>query len=404
MFSRVASRLDAEINPLYKIRDELVSQEHAVLDLVSGNVNESGILYPPDVLEAALTRGARESRIYHPDSFGRRSAREAISEYYRSRGVEIPPEAMLLTPGTSIAYWYCFKLLANEGEEVLCPRPSYPLFEYIAALSGVRLVPYPLSEKRNWSIDLEALEHTVSTQTRAMVLISPHNPTGHVSSAAEIAALGEIADRHDLTIISDEVFCEFLLGSGSYARPAGGQAPLVITLNGFSKMLALPGMKLGWMGVSGQPGRVKEAMRALELISDTFLPVNEVVQAAAADILRNGAGFLQSYAAEIRDRWATTAGILENSPRVRFVRPEGGFYVALQLQNLSEESTVQKILRETRCLLHPGFFYEIDGDHLVLSFVQEKPVLTEALPRVLGMLDDLAAKANPKNIEDRKGE
>jgi alanine-synthesizing transaminase len=403
MFSRVASRLDAEINPLYKIRNELIAHGHSVLDLVSGNVNEAGILYPQEILEAALARGARETRVYHPDSFGRRSAREAVSEFYRSRGIDIPPESILLTPGTSIAYWYCFKLLANEGEEVLCPRPSYPLFDYIAALSGVRLAPYPLDEGKNWSIDLEGLEQVLSTQTRALALISPHNPTGHVSSPDEIAGLCETAARHDLAIISDEVFSEFLLGGDGLPRPAGGQAPLVITLNGFSKMLALPGIKLGWMAVTGEPARVKAAMRALELISDTFLPVNEVVQAAAADILRSGIGFLQRYSADIRDRWAVAEGFLNRSASIRFVKPEGGFYVTMELRGANEEMAAREILRETRCLVHPGFFYEIDGDHLVLSFVQEPSVLSETLPRILGVLEDLAERKRA-DFENRKGE
>jgi alanine-synthesizing transaminase len=391
MFSRVASRLDAEINPLYRIRDELIAQGHSILDLISGNVHETGIVYPQEILEAALARGARESRIYHPDSFGRRSAREAIAEFYGTRGLKLPVESILLTPGTSIAYWYCFKLLANEGEEMLCPRPSYPLFESIAALSGVRLVPYRLDEKRDWMIDLERLEHSISTQTRALVLISPHNPTGHVSSREEIAGLCDTARRHDLAIISDEVFSEFLFGGGPLPRPAVEEAPLVITLNGFSKMLALPGLKLGWMAVTGRHDRVKAAMRALELISDTFLPVNEVVQAAAADLLRNGSRFLEFYSAEIRERWEVAGELLGRSSRIRFSGPDGGFYVTLRLKDLREEPAAQQILRQTRSLVHPGFFYDIDGDHLVLSFVQERSILREAIPRVLGVLDEIAA-------------
>ena len=386
MFSQVASRLDAEVNPLYRIRDELRSQGHTILDLISGNVNESGIVFPQDALEPILIRALHDSRIYHPDSFGQKPARQAVSQYYQKQGFEVPPENIVLTPGTSIAYWYCFKLLANDGDEILCPRPSYPLFDYIAALSGVRLVPYRLDEQKSWAIDLDSLEKSISTRTRALVLISPHNPTGHLSSAEEIAALAEIAARHELAIINDEVFSEFLHGAEALSRPAD-PAPVVITLNGFSKMFALPGMKLGWMALSGQNDRIKQALRALELISDTFLPVNEIVQAAVPDIFRSGETFLREYSWEIKARWKDAERILRQSRHVCFVPPGGGYYVTLQLLDLVEDTAAAAILRQEHCLVHPGFFYDIDGDHLVLSFVQEREQIRTILPRILRVLD-----------------
>lgn len=312
MFSRVASRLHGETNPLYKLRDEITSAGHAVVDLTSGNVTEQGILFPQPLLEGILTEASRRSRIYRPDSFGQMPAREAVSRYYLAQGIEIPPEQILLTPGTSLSYWYCFKLLADEGDEILCPRPSYPLFDYIAALSGVRLVSYRLDEEQQWAIDFANIENSISTRTRALVVISPHNPTGHVSTQNELDKIGELALRHDLAIIADEVFSEFLIERRTLPRPTGSRAPLVLTLNGFSKMFALPGIKFGWMAVSGEQEKVRRAMRALELISDTFLPVNEIVQAAAPDIFEQGRDFLDSYAGEIRRRWGSRASSLSN--------------------------------------------------------------------------------------------
>ena len=387
MFSRVASRLHAETNPLYTLRDQLQRQGTPVLDLISGNVNELGIIFPQDVLQEALLRAAPRAAIYCPDSFGQRAAREAISDYYLSQGVAFPAENILLTPGTSVAYWYCFKLLMDEGDEVLCPHPSYPLFDYIGALSGIRLIPYPLDEANGWEIDIRRLEASISTRTRALVLISPHNPTGHVSSSAEIEALTDIALRHDLAIISDEVFSEFLLEGDILPRPARGGAPLVLTLNGFSKMFALPGIKLGWMAVSGEECRVTEALRALEMISDTFLPVNEIVQAAVPDIFRSASGFLSSYVRRIRERWACARGLLANSPGLSFVDPEGGFYLTLKLSDLEEEQAAKAVLREGGLLTHPGFFYDMAPHHLVLSFVQPPEVLKAVLPRLLESLE-----------------
>ena len=194
-----------------------------------------------------------------------------------------------------MSYWYCFKLLAEAGDEILTPQPSYPLFDYIAKLCGVQLRHYRLREDRGWAIDLNHLEDQITTKTRAIVLISPHNPTGMVAGESDLRALAEIAARHNLPIISDEVFSEFLFGMESLPRPASTNAPLVFTLNGFSKMFALPGMKIGWIGLSGDPRLVSKSLSALELISDTFLPVNEIAQFAVPQIFQQGLGFLSDY-------------------------------------------------------------------------------------------------------------
>ncbi len=386
MFSKAASSLHAETNPLYRLRDEMLQAGHRIIDLASGNVTESGILFPQPLLEEILTEATRRSRVYRPDSFGQEPARIAVSQYYRAQGVDLPSDQILITPGTSLAYWYAFKLLADEGDEILCPRPSYPLFDYIAALCGATLTPYRMREEETWRIDLEDLENSISTRTRALVVISPHNPTGHVATRAESDAFGELAARHDLAIISDEVFSEFLLHREGLPRPAGGRAPLVLTLNGFSKMFALPGIKFGWMGVTGESGRVRRALRALELISDTFLPVNEIVQAAAPAIFEQGRSFLGKYRDEIRQRWQALRGYLDRLEHGRYCAPEGGFYVTLRVER-DEEDAAAAILRATGALVHPGYFYDIDPHHLVFSFALDPQVIHDVFPRLLSCLD-----------------
>jgi alanine-synthesizing transaminase len=384
MFSNIATRLRGETNPLYAIRDRLISDGCEITDLISGNVNDHGILYPQELLQSILIESSRKCAVYHPDSFGQKAAREAISEYYEEQGLSLSADSILLTPGSSTSYWYCFKLLADEGDEILCPSPSYPLFEYIALLSGVRMIPYRLTETDGWGVDLAHLEACISTRTRALALISPHNPTGHVSSHDEISELAEIASRHNLAIISDEVFSEFLLDPQRVLpRPAGSDAPLVITINGLSKMYALPGVKLGWIAVSGEAGRVGRAMKALEMISDTFLPVNEIIQAAVPDIMKEGRDFLWSYAGQIRERWRHVDSLLSQCDECSYVRPDGGFYVTVRLQTLEEERAAETILGEDRILLHPGHFYDLKPNHLVLSFIQEPEVASEAYPRLL---------------------
>jgi alanine-synthesizing transaminase len=393
MFSQTASQLRSGTNRLYALRDELIHRGYRITDLVAGNVSEHGLRFPRALLEATLIDASRSSEAYRPDPLGQPAAREAVCRYYAAQGISIPAANVLLTPGTSISYWYCFKLLANEGEEILCPRPTYPLFDYIARLSGVRLAYYPLDEPAGWAIDIDRLESQISTATRAVVLISPHNPTGHVADVEEIRGLAEVARRHNLALIADEVFSEFLAGENPLPRPAAADAPLVFTLNGFSKMFALPGIKFGWIAITGNPGRVREATEALELISDTFLPVSEITQAAAPEIFRKGAPFREFYRGEIRARREAAEQALGHLPGCEFISPGGGFYVTLRLVGLDEEEVSETLLREHRLLLHPGWFYDMDPHHLVIAFVHGRDEMPRHIAQIAEALSKLRSRA-----------
>jgi len=375
-FSDFAANLGGPKNPLYQLHERLKAEGAHVIDLVRGNVNEHGITYPPDTFAEILKEAAGKARIYRPDSLGQRPARDAIAKYYGSPNIS--GEHIVITPGTSISYWYCFKLLTESGDEVLCPQPSYPLFDYIARLAGVYMRPYRLDERRGWSIDLEHLEDQITTGTRAIVLISPHNPTGMVASDDELRGLADIAARHALPIISDEVFSEFLYGLDTFPRVAATGAPLVFTLNGFSKMFALPGMKIGWMAVSGDESLVKKSVAALELISDTFLPVNEIAQFAVPEIFQRGTEFLNVYK-EWVGRCRTAA--VEALKGVQFAQPRGGFYITLPAGG-DEEELAGQLLSKDGILVHPGYFYDISPDHLVMTFIDEPEFIAGHFERI----------------------
>jgi len=374
-FSLVAESLAASKNPLYQLRDELSHNGSTVIDLVRGNVNEHGIVFPPDLFKTILDDAAESARVYRPDSFGQEPARETVASYYNGL---VPSNQIVITPGTSVSYWYCFRLLAEPGDEILAPQPSYPLFDYIAKLCGVQMRHYRLREDRDWTIDLGNLEDQITTRTRAIVLISPHNPTGMVAGDSHLRALAEIATRHSLPIISDEVFSEFLFGMDSLPRPASTTAPLVFTLNGLSKMFALPGVKIGWIGLSGDPELVAKSLSALELISDTFLPVNEIAQFAVPQIFEQGRGFLAGYR-----KWITTCRntAMAALRGCTFVEPRGGFYVTLPIPD-DEEKSAARLLGEAHILAHPGYFYDIPPDHLVMTFIHEPAVVGEAFGKI----------------------
>ena len=389
IFSSLSNAFPEKINHLYSARDVILARGEKILDFISGNVNQYGIVYPEAILNEVLQAAVPQARVYRPDSFGQSVTRQAICDYYEAQAVRLRPEEILVTPGTSISYFYCIKLLANNGDEILCPSPSYPLFETIARLSDVQLTSYRLREANGWEIDLDYLESRFTSRTRAIVVISPHNPTGMVASEKQLGSLAEIAQRHQLPIIADEVFSEFLFEIQTLPRPALTPAPLVFTLNGLSKMLALPGMKLGWMAVSGDPTLVKKSMRALEMISDTFLPVNELVQFITPEILKRGAEFLAHYKGWVRQCRDLALDAVSQCPNLKCVPPSGGFYLAARILGAErdEDDWVIDILDQCKVLVHPGYFYEIPPTHFVMTFVQESDSLREGLARLCKLLD-----------------
>jgi len=384
MFSRRARHFEGSINTLYRARDEMRERGETFNDLISGNVHLGGIGYPQPILESALRVGGQQANIYQPDPKGQCVAREAISREYAEAGIAIPEEQIVLTPGSSVAYSYAFSIFADVGDEVLAPIPTYPLFEGIAILLGVRMVPYPLDTTRGWAIDLDRLKTSITPRTRAISLISPHNPTGAIADIDTMAGLAQIATQHQLPIIADEVFGSFLFDRESLPRPAATDAPLVLTLNGLSKRLALPGLKIGWIAVSGDAAKVRRTLSALEAISDTFLPVNEAAQFSLPILLREGREFEMEHQRAIRERRDMAVEILSQNRRISFVPPQGGFYLTFRVDApaVDEEKVALDLLKREQILLHPGFFYDLPPSHFVVSFTSEPTRLQDGFTRL----------------------
>jgi len=380
-FSNLADRLAANPNRLYTEHGKATGSGRTILDLISTNLAEQGWVFPPERLQAILADAAPQARIYRPDSLGLPSAREAVAEFYRAAGIPATAEQVLITPGTSLSYFYCFKLLANPGEEILCARPSYPLFESIAQLAGLQLRYYRLQESRGWEIDLDHLESQISTRTRALVLISPHNPTGMVAGRQSLEELAAITCRHDLPILADEVFSEFLYDLEALPRPASTPAPLVFTLNGFSKMVGLPGLKLGWVLLSGRQARVRRSLEVMELISDTFLPVNNLAQHMVGGILESREAFVSGCRGWLQRCRHIAGKLLSQCPGVDFTLPRGGFHLTLKVggEEVDEEARCIDLLRESGFLVHPGYFYDMAPAHLVLTFALQHQLLDRSL-------------------------
>ena len=312
-------------------------------------------------------------------------AREAVSEYYAGR---VHPDRILLTASTSEGYAYLFKLLANPGDEVLVPRPSYPLFGYLAALESVSVVEYPLVYHGRWSIDLEALAQKMTPRTRAIVLVNPNNPTGSFLKAPELARLVEICREHELALISDEVFADYGFVDDPERRRSltGVDDILTFSLSGLSKVVGLPQLKLGWIVCSGPAALRRQAFDRLELIADTYLSVSTSVQWAAAPVLSLRDGIQN----QIRERVRLNIEFLRRSIPAEspwsVLDLEGGWYATLRAPRIrSEEEWVLSLLGHGHVLVQPGFFFDFESEaFLIVSLLTTPAILQEGTRRILG--------------------
>ena len=202
---------DLQKNRLTRVLDQKREQGIEVLDLTQSNPTQARIRYPEEALKEALNETC--SFCYAPDPRGLFKAREAVAQYYADRSCSVEPEDILLTSSTSEAYAFLFKLLANPGESVLIPRPGYPLFEYLAAMESVKAFPYTLSFEDRWVIDLLELRERVSQTPRALLVVSPNNPTGSFISEADWFELGRLCNPNNIPVICDEVFFDYPIDS-----------------------------------------------------------------------------------------------------------------------------------------------------------------------------------------------
>ncbi len=350
-------------------------------DLTASNPTACGLAYPLADLREALAAGA--SAPYAPEPRGLRSAREALSAAYAAPGVTVDPDDLFLTASTSEAYAQALAVLCDPGDEVLVPAPSYPLFDYLLQLAGVRPVAYPLRYGGDWQIDLAALRAATTSRTRAVIAVAPHNPAGVYLASAERDALASLCAERGLALVVDEVFRDYPHRSGVAAPPstAGEDRCLTFTLNGISKSLGLPHYKLGWIALSGPAAARREAAARLEIVADTYLSAGTPVQAALPALLSIGAGIR----AAIRRRLQATLAVLGDatggdSPLSR-LRADAGWSAILRVPGTRPDDELALALVERRgVLVHPGHFYDLPRDgHVVVSLLAEPETLARGL-------------------------
>ncbi|HEY8145425.1 MAG TPA: pyridoxal phosphate-dependent aminotransferase [Kofleriaceae bacterium] len=401
MFSRRAPGDDElAVNRLAAAIERRRANGAELVDLTVSNPTEVGLAYPTGELAAALAAGAGEA--YRPDPRGLLSARRAVAAGFAARGADVAPEHLFLTASTSEAYGFLFKLLCEPGDEVLVPRPSYPLFEQLARLEAVVARSYRLGPSPDFALDPDRIEVELNARTRAVVVVSPNNPTGQVASAAALAELGSLCAARGVALISDEVFADYH-GDGPPPASALSAAagPLRFALGGLSKSCGLPHFKLGWVAAAGPADKLAPALARLEHIADSYLSVSTPVMAALPRLLEIGAGLRDAIAARVADNRARAALVLAGARRVRLLPAAGGWTACLELDpNMDEEELALELAERHGVLVHPGYFFDFDrGSHAVVSLLVPGAELEQGLAALVRLTESGQAPAPAQDPE-----
>jgi alanine-synthesizing transaminase len=334
---------------------------------------------------------------YDPQAKGLLGAREAVAGYYRNRAGKghsasdvsanntVDAERIVLTTSTSEGYSFVFRLLCNAGDELLVPKPSYPLFEFLADLQDVKLVPYPLIYDHGWQMDFPSLEKAVTERTRGVVVVHPNNPTGSYVSGGEAESLNAFCRERGLALIVDEVFLDYGLDEQAHASFAGNGDVLTFTLSGLSKISALPQMKVAWVVTSGPRELEEAAMGRLEVIADTYLSMNAPVQWAVPVLLEQRKNIQRQLLERVQRNLVELDRQIAGQKACERLSVEGGWYAVLRVPvTRSDEELAIELVRERTVMVHPGHFYDFPRDgYLVLSLITAEGEFEEGIGRVL---------------------
>jgi len=386
MFSH---RTDWKLTPnrFSEVQRELRTEGREALDLTISNPTRAELHYDAETILQALANP--QAMDYDPQPKGLLSAREAVAGYYRERRDEVDPESIVLTASTSEGYSYVFRLLCNAGDEILVPKPSYPLFEFLADLQDVKLIPYPLLYDHGWQIDFPSLYKSVNHRTRAVVLVHPNNPTGSFVADQERNALNNFCGEYNLSLIVDEVFLDYAHDGVARSTFAINRDALTFTLSGLSKISGLPQMKLAWIVTSGPGEAVSAAQARLEVIADTYLSMNAPVQLAASVFLEQRHSIQALLLDRVRANVSELDRGLARQKACRRLDVEGGWYAILRVPvTQSDEELAIEILRKLSVLVHPGHFYDFPNDgYLIVSLVTPPQNFRHGITQVLELLN-----------------
>ena len=354
-----------------------------IVDLTETNPTSAGFTYPKELLQPlADPRGLD----YEPQPLGLWPARAAVAADFRRRGVVISADRVALTSSTSEAYALLFKLLCDAGDAVLVPQPSYPLFEHLTQLESIDAIPYALEYHGSWRIDVDSIVRAATDRAKAIMIVSPNNPTGSFLHRDDLKAIGDLAAARGWAIIGDEVFADYPLDAApDAAHVLPGADVLTFSLGGLSKSAGLPQLKLGWIGFGGPEADVDRALAAYEIIADTYLSVSTPVQAAAAELIEHGTAIRTQILARVRRNLESLRALAAAHPAAHVLCVEGGWSAVIQVPQIrSEESLVLELLDKDGVLVHPGYFFDFAREaYLVVSLLIDPASFDHGIARVL---------------------
>ena len=382
-------------NPFTVALDELRASGVPLLDLIVSNPTQCGFHYDSTAILSAFQNPAALN--YDPQPKGTLAARREVARYYLDdHQTTLDPDSLFLTTSTSEAYSYAFRLLCNPGDGLLLPKPSYPLFEFLADLQDVHLKPYSLAYAHGWFIDFQSLENSITPRTRAILLVHPNNPTGSYVQPEELTRLNAICKKHNIALIVDEVFLDFPFHSAPRKSFTANSEVLTFTLSGLSKISALPQMKIAWLAVTGPASQVRPALDRLEIVADTYLSLSAPAQGALPALLAQRNSLRPQLLNRIHENLSHLQSQLRSHPAVELLHAEAGWYATLRYSAntsthasvpSSDEALAIHILRHHHVLLHPGHFYDFpNNNHLVLSLITPTEIFREAIQILLSCL------------------
>ena len=357
-----------------------------ILDLSESNPTRCQFEYLKGELLSSLSDP--QNILYEPNSKGMLEARRAVQNDYQKKGVLIDPEHIFLTASTSEAYSFLFRLLVNPGERVLVPRPSYPLFDFLADLNDVRLDSYSLRYNGSgWNLDMANLTHALQIETKAIILVHPNNPTGSFINRRELDEIIKLAQTRSLALISDEVFSDYSFSDDPERIPslAETQEVSTFTLGGISKALGLPQMKLSWITATGPEKMLEPLLERLEMILDTYLSVSTPIQRSLPIWLQSKALIQNEIKTRIQKNRAFLLNALSHSQPANYLHADGGWYAILQIpKTKSEEEWVLEFLEKQHVYLQPGYFFDFEEEaYIVLSLLVLPNIFEEGVLRIL---------------------
>ncbi len=366
-------------------------QQRPLIDLTLTNPTLAGIAYPPGLLHPLASDAAQR---YAPSPFGLDDAREAVALDYRRRGIAVARDRVVLTASTSEAYSLLFKLLCGPGDAVLVPVPSYPLFDHLTRLDAVRPIPYRLAYDGRWTVELDDLDAAWHATARALLAVSPNNPTGSIVGPPEMHALEARCAARGAALIVDEVFADYPLQDAGRRpeapeRRTSNPACLTFRLGGLSKSAGLPQVKLGWIAVGGPKRLVAEALARLEIICDAYLSVSTPVQVAAPALIEAGERVRARIQSRVRANYDRLATETAAHPAITLLQADAGWSAVLRVPaTRPEEDLAIELLDRDGVLVHPGFFFDFEREaYLVVSLLPQEHVFAEGVRRVLERAD-----------------